>query len=418
MFCATTSQSLLVVLTPALGFVAADLHVAPESVGQARTVTAVAALLATAAALRSRALRGPRPLAFTGVLIGAAGAVTAAITVTLWQFLAAHVLVGIGSALLLSAAFTGAATFPAGRRRGVTGWVAAGNALAWLVVAPLAGIVTDAASWRETFLLPLGGVLAVIALLPAATAGQAPFERRRERSRAVWRDRAVRTWLLAETMAYAGWSAVLTYVGIYFVFGTHLPVATVGWVLAGGAGCYFLTATRSGELLRRLPLRAVVAVAAAVMATGAAVLFSIPAPSPVAVTAFGVLGAAAGLRTPGAAALAQELAEVPAHTMMTIRTGVTQLGYLLGASLGGAALAVWGYPGLGLLLAAGLATSALLVRRLSDRRGGDARRRGGASDAAADAQLQVGVRQVPLHGARAEVEPATDLVVGQPRGDQ
>ncbi len=52
--------------------------------------------------------------------------------------------------------------------------------------------------------------------------------------------------------------------------------------------------------------------------------------------------------------------------MMAARTAATQTGYLLGAVLGGAVIAVSGYPALGLVLAAVLTCSAALALGVRD----------------------------------------------------
>jgi predicted MFS family arabinose efflux permease len=52
--------------------------------------------------------------------------------------------------------------------------------------------------------------------------------------------------------------------------------------------------------------------------------------------------------------------------MMAARTAATQLGYLLGAAVGGALIAWAGYETLGFALAAGMAISAVLVLRVDD----------------------------------------------------
>lgn len=51
---------------------------------------------------------------------------------------------------------------------------------------------------------------------------------------------------------------------------------------------------------------------------------------------------------------------------MAARTAATQLGYLLGAVIGGAVIAGPGYGTLGIVLAAGMAASALLILRVDD----------------------------------------------------
>ena len=53
--------------------------------------------------------------------------------------------------------------------------------------------------------------------------------------------------------------------------------------------------------------------------------------------------------------------------MMAARTAATQFGYLLGAVIGGAVISDWGYRALGIVLAFGMAGSALLILRVDDR---------------------------------------------------
>jgi predicted MFS family arabinose efflux permease len=81
---------------------------------------------------------------------------------------------------------------------------------------------------------------------------------------------------------------------------------------------------------------------------------------------FCFLGALAGVRTPASSSLGLE--QLPAHpgTMMAARTGATQLGYLVGAALGGVVIATSGYAMLSVMLAAGMLLSARLVLRVRD----------------------------------------------------
>ena len=51
---------------------------------------------------------------------------------------------------------------------------------------------------------------------------------------------------------------------------------------------------------------------------------------------------------------------------MAVRTAATQLGYLMGALIGGAVIVGMGFGALGLVLAAGLVLSAVLVLRVED----------------------------------------------------
>jgi predicted MFS family arabinose efflux permease len=54
--------------------------------------------------------------------------------------------------------------------------------------------------------------------------------------------------------------------------------------------------------------------------------------------------------------------------MMAARTAATQLGYLVGAVVGGVVITVAGYGAFGFLLAAGMVASAVLMLRIDDPR--------------------------------------------------
>src|SRR5215210_4565430 len=131
------SQALLVVLSPAIVAIGADLSAPVEAVGQARSITAVVAIGASAAiAARIDVFGVPRMLALGAALaVGASAAIAAAPTLPV--FLAAHAIVGVAFALLLSAAFAGVAAFPLERRAWAIGRVVGANALAWIAVNPL-----------------------------------------------------------------------------------------------------------------------------------------------------------------------------------------------------------------------------------------------------------------------------------------
>jgi predicted MFS family arabinose efflux permease len=109
-----------------------------------------------------------------------------------------------------------------------------------------------------------------------------------------------------------------------------------------------------------------VAGSALIMAALLPVQLSATGSAAVAVGIFCLIGSLAGIRTPASSGLGLE--QLPHHpgAMMAARTGATQLGYLLGAVIGGAVLAGPGYGTLGLVLAGGMAASALLVLRVDD----------------------------------------------------
>lgn len=363
--CATmASQALLVILAPTIVAIGDDLGASVGTVGQARSITAAAAVaVAAALALNVRVERigVPRLLAVgAGLGIGACGAVAVAPTVQV--FLAAHVLVGLAFACLLSAGFAGVAAFPKERRPRAMGRVAGANALAWIVVTPAAGALTDTLSWRVAEAVP--AAIALLALLTARTATGALAGPELIRPAALLSATPARRWIGAEMVAYGAWAALLTFVGAYFLERFGVGESTAGALLAAGAAAYVLASTHSDAVTARIPNRLVVAGSATLMAVLAVLLFHPRASLAPAALVYCLMGLVAGVRTPASSGLGlEQLPEHPA-AMMVARTAATQLGYLLGAVVGGAVIAAAGYGAFGFVLAAGLAGSALLVLRV------------------------------------------------------
>lgn len=246
------SQALLVVLAPTIVPIGDDLGASVGAVGQARSITAAVAVVAALALnVGVERIGVPRLLAVGGGL-GIGACVMVAVAPTLAVFLAAHVLVGLAFACLLSAGFAGVAAFPEEHRPWAMGRVAGANALAWIVVTPAAGALTEALSWRVAEAAPTAVALA--ALLTARTATGTPVGREPLRPGALLADTSARRWIGAELVAYGGWAALLTFVGAYFLERFGVGDATAGGLLAAGAAAYFLASTHSDALRTRVPI--------------------------------------------------------------------------------------------------------------------------------------------------------------------
>lgn len=371
------SQALLVVLAPTIVAIGADLGASVATVGQARSVTAAVSITVSVAfAAKADALGVRRLIRYgSGLAVVACGAVAAATSIGL--FLAAHALVGLAFALLLSAGFAGIAAFDAQRRAWATGFVAGANALAWIVVSPLAASLTDWRSWQWAQAVP--AAIAVGALLTAGRAVPTPVQRARGSVWAPFTVPSARRWVIAETVAFGAWTAVLTFAGAFFIEHLDVREAVVGWLLAAGAAAYFVASTRSGWLFDRMSLRVLVAVSSLAMAVAVPVMLGLADTVVAAVVAFCVIGVIAGVRTPASAGLGlRQLPEQPG-AMMAARTAATQLGYLIGAVVGGVLIAGPGYPVLGLVLAAGMVVAAWLALRVDEDVDEDVRTRPAAS---------------------------------------
>jgi predicted MFS family arabinose efflux permease len=159
---------------------------------------------------------------------------------------------------------------------------------------------------------------------------------------------------------------LLTVAGAFVIERTGASASTTGWVLAAAAAAYVVAATRSGWLTSRVPRKRLVIAASLAMAALLPLMLGMTHSTVMAAVVFCVIGLTAGVRTPSSAGIG--LDQLPGHpaVMMAARTATTQLGYLVGALLGGALIAGPGYAALGGVLAGGMVLSAWLVHRVDD----------------------------------------------------
>lgn len=206
------------------------------------------------------------------------------------------------------------------------------NALAWITVNPLVGLVTDWLSWRVAQAVP--AAIALAALLASRAAAPAPGSLAAPRIRTLVAGLSVRRWIASELIAYGSWTALLTFIGAFFIERLGVREAVAGWLLASNAAAHFAASTRSGGLARRISRRRLVAGSALLMAVLLPMQLSVTGSVALAVGVFCLVGFAAGIRTPASSGLGLE--QLPDHpgAMMAVRTAATQLGYLLGATVG------------------------------------------------------------------------------------
>lgn len=339
------SQAGVLVLSPILSDVAADFGVSIAEAGQLRILAAPLAALVAVAAGRSLARFSPRALLATGSVLLAVGSVASALAPTFALLALAQVPVWAGVAILVAAGVAATAAWSEpGRRTRVVAHALAGPPAAWIVGMPMIGLVSEV-HWRLAFLaLPLpAALLAGLAVLgrPADVpiAGV-------QRSLAGLLGRAgARRWAAGELLASSAWGGTLVFSGALFteVHGTS-PTAT-GIALAFVAAAYLAGnqwASRSDPAQARRKLLEG-SVAAGI---GVALTWSI-APS-VAVT-FALFGAAAfvaATRTVAGTVYGFTVAGDLGREVGAIRAATQQLGYLIGALVGGVALAVGGFEAL------------------------------------------------------------------------
>jgi len=224
-----------------------------------------------------------------------------------------------------------------------------GPPTAWIVGMPLSGLVGEA-SWRIAW-IAAPFAFSLVALVVLARMKSAPPASTRADIRAVLAHPGVMRWSSGELLAYSAWAGTLVFVGALFVESYGLSSGETGLVLGSGA----LVLIPGNLLFRRWVDhhgRALLVVLALGAAVTVAVLGAFRPSTWFSLGAFSVLAFLAGGRTLAGAAAGLDLAPELLLGVTGIRTAALQLGYFLGAAVGGLALAAGGYRALGLALSA------------------------------------------------------------------
>jgi YNFM family putative membrane transporter len=366
------AQASIMVLAPIMVAIGRDLHASVSAIGQARTVMAAVAALAS---LRVGPLIdrvGVRPLITWGALLAVTGHAVTSAASGLPVFYAGHVFIGLGVACLLSGGFAGAgAWFHEEDAPWALGYIVGSQSIAWIVGNPVIGVLTDAVSWRLAYAVP--GIAALAALAAARLARVRRGEEQREAAPSgmtdVARDPAARAWTIAEFVAYSAWTAELTYIGAFYVKTYDVGESLVGFLLAIGSLAFLISTLGTDRLVRRLGgrRRRLVVTAALGMGSLVALIMNVTPGVAFTVGLFFLMALCAGVRSTSSSALALGLLPSQPGAMMAARTTSAQLGYTVGAMFGGVVLAVAGFGALGFFLLVGMTFSAFLIARVGER---------------------------------------------------
>ncbi|HLM25356.1 MAG TPA: MFS transporter [Thermoleophilaceae bacterium] len=370
MLATVCTQSSIVVLAPLIVAIGRNLGASVSAVGVARAVLAGVAVAVSLLIGPLIDRVGVRPLLISGAALALAGAAATAAAPSLPLFYLAHAITGSGVACLLSAGFAGiAATFSDEDASWAMGYVVGAQSLAWIVGNPLIGLLADAGGWRLAYLVP--GSVAAAALLtgrsaPRTRGGAEDVGGPLEGLATVLREPSARRWVVAELVAYSAWTAELTFAGAFYIQMYGVDEAVVGSLLAIGSVVFLASSLSTERLVTRLPRRPVLVCAAVGMGVLFVPVLGLSPSVGFTLGLFCLLALCAGVRSTGSSALG--LVQLPGRpgAMMGARTASAQLGYLVGALVGGAVLALSGFGTLGLVLFAGMTLSAALLSRVSD----------------------------------------------------
>jgi predicted MFS family arabinose efflux permease len=344
------SQAALVVLNPVLPDVAEDLGVSVAAAGQLRTVSGLAAGAAALASGLLAARVGLRELLVAGVAILGAGSLVSGIAPGFGVLVAAQALVGVGMGLSYSAALAATAEWSTIETRSrVLALALLGPPIAWIVGMPLVGVVGEL-SWRLAFVV-VPVAMAVVAVGLLLLRRSTPPAGARAGLGSVLTSPGVARWSAGELLAFSAWAGSLVFMGALFVESYDLSIAATGLALGVGALVYV-----PGNLLFRRWVDAhgrLLLVVLALSAAATVAVIGAVRPSPwFTLALFSLLCFLAGGRTLAGSARGLGLAPELRLGVTGVRTAALQSGYFVGAAVGGIALAVGGYPALGLAFGA------------------------------------------------------------------
>jgi predicted MFS family arabinose efflux permease len=362
--CLFAVQASFLTVAPILPELARDFGVSTATGGQLRTVSGLAGALAAIAAIVIRRRTGVRQLLTVGLVALATGAAASAAAPSFTALAAAQVPLGVGLALVLGAGLAAAGEWSTtGDRPRVLAWTLLGQPGAWVAGMPVIGLVADI-DWRLAWAVPF--TAAIVAL--SGVRRRRPVEQQPAKQEAnpastsLWRRPDVAGWALGELLAFTAWSGVLVYIGALVIESYDLSTGTTGLVLGAAAAAYFPATllARRHIVNHARPMLIGLGLTASV---GTGLLGTVMPGAAFSIVLFAAVVAAMGARTLAASAFALQFAGDDRMAIGALRALVTQVGYLAGAALGGAALAAGGHAALTtiLALASGLAVVPHLV---------------------------------------------------------
>lgn len=354
-------------LAPIVVEIGRDLHASVSAVGQSRSILSAIAVACSLALGGFIDRVGVRPVLIAGAALALAGAGLAGAAPSLGWFYAAQVPVGAGVACMLSAGFAGVPSFFSDEELPwAMGYVVAAQSVSWIVGNPVTGFLADAVSWRAAYAVP--AAFALLALVAGFTVPRRARVSVPQRSgiRAVLAEPSARRWAVSELLAYAAWTAELTYVGAFYIKSYGIEESQVGLLLSAGSFAFLSSTFLAARLAERAGRRRLATLAAVGMGVMLVPVLNLTPSVWFTFALFCVLALFAGLRTTSSSALGLgQLPEQPG-SMAAARTTAAQLGYAVGAFAGGTVLALAGFGALGFVLLAGMALSAWLLRRVRD----------------------------------------------------
>jgi len=280
------------IVAAVLPAIADDLHQPISSVGLVASAYGlpVALLSPVFGPLSDR--RGRRYGLLLGLTIFAVAALACTVAPSLPVLLAARVVNGIGSAILMPAAFAAAGDLPdADARSRAIALLSTAFPLSNVLGLPVGALATAAGGWRAPFALI--AIVALLAMVGVATSRQISSVRTADRGYAatfgrVLRDRRALAVMSVTMVWFAGAIGLFIYMGEFFheTYGVPIEQAGLVYVVVGVVGV--VAARSSGVVIERFGARRTVLLGLTLFGSAVLVLPQVTGALPLALAVFAV----------------------------------------------------------------------------------------------------------------------------------
>lgn len=357
-FCAFAVGPPAVLMSLFLYPIAAEFEVEVGIMGQVNTFSSVAAVV-SALVMGFLSVRfRHKSLLMTGLLFFAVSSVGCFSSSNFVAILLAYSISGVGLAMFnpMMNALVGE-YFSLEKRASAVGWTVGAGALAYVVSPLVLNFLSDFGGWRFSllgFVIPLLFVSLVLAFFGIPSA---PRSRETAISQSgflsgfkgVLSCKSAWACLAGDTLRAASFSAVLYYGVAFFMQRFEVSTDDAALILLVAASCYTVGSLISGRFVNRIGRKPFTAMTALLAGTFTVLFVFVPnfwfslLLNLAAAFVFGMFTAAA---------ISLTLEQVPAYrgAMMSVDSAFVNLGYALGAAVGGMALIGFGYEGLGAAL--------------------------------------------------------------------
>ena len=265
------------------------------------------------------------------------------------MFAAAHALIGLGLGVVLTAGMAATAVWvPPAQRARTLSWALMGPPTAAILVTPAAGLLADV-DWRLAWLAaPFAASIVAAAAVRTRPAGNR-LELTQLPLRALLRRRELPAWATGEFLAYSAWSGVTVYAGALLIRSYRVAPAVAALAIAASAAA-FLAGNRAARRWLEAGPRLLLLVLALALSATAAAWGAVRPGVWISAALLVALGLLAGARTLVGSMFGLQAAGQHSVAVMGVRTTAQQYGYLIGAALGGTAISIGGYSGLGVVM--------------------------------------------------------------------